>query len=89
MHTTNNAQALWDLLITDANIATMDPAVDAPYGAIENAAIAVKDGKIAWLGAQTDLPKFDALATPTVSKKKELIKIERKKTKLTRIKEKS
>ncbi|RZF79699.1 imidazolonepropionase [Pseudoalteromonas sp. S4488] len=69
MHTTNNDQALWDLLITDANIATMDPAVDAPYGAIENAAIAVKDGKIAWLGAQTDLPKFDALETPTVSAK--------------------
>ncbi|GKW53916.1 imidazolonepropionase [Pseudoalteromonas sp. NCCP-2140] len=69
MHTTNNDQALWDLLITDANIATMDPAVDAPYGTIENAAIAVKDGKIAWLGAQTDLPDFDALATPTVSAK--------------------
>lgn len=69
MHTTNNDQALWDILITDANIATMDPAVDAPYGTIENAAIAVKDGKIAWLGAQTDLPEFDALATPTVSAK--------------------
>ncbi|WP_417699434.1 imidazolonepropionase [Pseudoalteromonas lipolytica] len=69
MHTTNNEHAHWDLLITDANIATMDPAIDAPYGALEHAAIAVKDGKIAWLGSQADLPQFDVLATPTVSAK--------------------
>jgi imidazolonepropionase len=69
MHTTNDSQMHWDLVITDANIATMDPAVDAPYGAIENAAIAVKEGKIAWLGSQADLPNFDALATPTISAK--------------------
>jgi len=65
----NNNESHWDLLITDANIATMNPAIDAPYGAIENGAIAVKDGKIAWLGKQAELPKFDALATPTVSVK--------------------
>lgn len=59
----------WDLLITDANIATMDSNIDAPYGAIENAALAVKDGHIAWLGKQSDLPTFDVLATPTVSAK--------------------
>ena len=69
MHTTNDSQMHWDLVITDANIATMDPQVDAPYGAIENAAIAVKEGKIAWLGSQADLPNFDALATPTISAK--------------------
>lgn len=69
MHTMNNDESHWDLLITDANIATMNPAIDAPYGAIENGAIAVKDGKIAWLGKQAELPKFDALATPTVSVK--------------------
>lgn len=39
-----------DLLIIDVNIATMDPNLDTPYGAIENAAIAIKDGKINWLG---------------------------------------
>ncbi len=65
----NNDESHWDLLITDANIATMNPAIDAPYGAIENGAIAVKDGKIVWLGKQAELPKFDALATPTVSVK--------------------
>jgi len=56
-----------DLLITDANIATMDSAIDAPYGAIENAALAIKNGKIAWLGKQSDLPSFDVFATPTLS----------------------
>ena len=35
-----------DLLLTDANIATMDSNIDAPYGAIENAALAIKKGKI-------------------------------------------
>ena len=39
-----------DLLLTDANIATMDSNINAPYGAIENAAIAIKNGKIAWIG---------------------------------------
>ncbi|QLE80281.1 imidazolonepropionase [Pseudoalteromonas sp. S1609] len=56
-----------DLLLTDANIATMDNNIDAPYGAIENAALAIKNGKIIWLGEQTELPDFDVLATPVVS----------------------
>lgn len=56
-----------DLLLTDANIATMDSAVEAPYGAIENAALAIKNGKIMWLGEQKNLPSFDVFATPTLS----------------------
>ncbi|MDO6835719.1 imidazolonepropionase [Pseudoalteromonas carrageenovora] len=63
----NNELGDIDLLITDANIATMDTAIDAPYGAIENAAVAIKNGKIAWLGKQSDLPSFDVFATPTLS----------------------
>ncbi len=63
----NNELGDIDLLITDANIATMDTAIDAPYGAIENAALAIKNGKIAWLGKQSDLPSFDVFATPTLS----------------------
>ena len=40
----------WDLLITDARIATMRP--DQPdYGVIDDGAIAVKDGALACLGA--------------------------------------
>ncbi|WP_377109961.1 imidazolonepropionase [Pseudoalteromonas sp. R86517] len=56
-----------DLLLTDANIATMDSTIDAPYGAIEKAALAIKNGEIVWLGEQSNLPSFDAFATPTLS----------------------
>lgn len=46
---------MWDTLWRDANIATM-VAGKGPYGAIERGAIAVKDGRIAWLGYAADLP---------------------------------
>lgn len=59
----------FDQVIIDVNVATMDPAMSAAYGAIENAAVALKDGKIAWLGKYEDLPKFDALSTPVVAAK--------------------
>ena len=49
----------WDSLWTNVNLATM-AAGDAPYGAIENGALAVKDGLIAWVGATSDLPHRDA-----------------------------
>ncbi|MDC9501029.1 MULTISPECIES: imidazolonepropionase [unclassified Pseudoalteromonas] len=65
--TTGYALEDLDLLLTDANIATMDSAIDAPYGAIENAALAIKNGEIVWLGEQSNLPSFDAFATPTLS----------------------
>ncbi|WP_133408208.1 imidazolonepropionase [Parashewanella tropica] len=54
----------WDQLWIDVNIATMNPENNQSYGAIHQAAIAVKDGKIAWVGKQDDLPEFDALETP-------------------------
>ncbi|QIR15979.1 imidazolonepropionase [Shewanella aestuarii] len=54
----------WDHVWIDVNIATMDSKVAAPYGAITNAAIAVKNGQIAWLGPRSELPDFDVLATP-------------------------
>ena len=49
----------WDSLWTNVNLATM-AAGDAPYGAIENGALAVKDGRIAWVGAASELPHRDA-----------------------------
>ena len=49
----------WDSLWTNVNLATM-AAGDAPYGAIENGALAVEDGRIAWVGAAADLPHRDA-----------------------------
>ena len=54
----------WDQVWIDVNLATMDPSISTPYGAITDAAIAVKDGKIAWLGPRSELPEFDVLATP-------------------------
>jgi len=54
----------WDQVWIDINIATMSPNIAEPYGAIKDAALAVKDGKIAWLGKRADLPEFDVLGTP-------------------------
>lgn len=53
----------WDLLLTDARLATMraaDTAAAAPYGAIENGAIAIEDGRIAWVGPAADCPQREA-----------------------------
>lgn len=50
----------------DVNIATMNPESEQPYGAIRDGAIAVVDGKIAWLGPRSELPPFDALETPVL-----------------------
>ena len=43
----------WDAIWLDAHLATM---VGGEYGVIEQGALAVRDGRIAWLGAQADLP---------------------------------
>ncbi len=41
----------------------MNPDIDAPYGAIENGALGVKNGRIAWIGAVRDLPEYRASKT--------------------------
>jgi imidazolonepropionase len=48
------SNALWDHLWTDCRLATMRP--DQAYGAIEDGAIASKEGRIAWIGAKAELP---------------------------------
>jgi len=45
----------WDLLLTDARIATMRGGAE-PYGIIDDAALAIADGKLAWLGPVAELP---------------------------------
>ena len=45
----------WDTVWQDLNVATMATG-GAPYGQIKNAAIAIKDGRIAWLGPHSELP---------------------------------
>ena len=51
---------MWDRLLVDCNIATMDPAVDAPFGAIENGAIGIADGRIVRVGRRTELAGYQA-----------------------------
>jgi imidazolonepropionase len=48
---------MWDVLFTNVHLATMADG----YGEIRDAAIAVKDGKIAWLGPQADMPAPQAV----------------------------
>ncbi len=45
----------WDLTLTNARIATMQES-DVPYGVIESGAVGIADGKIAWIGPESDLP---------------------------------
>lgn len=47
---------MWDLLVTNVHLATM---VDG-YGELRDGAIAVKDGKIAWLGRAADADRAQA-----------------------------
>ncbi|MDN3653740.1 imidazolonepropionase [Thalassotalea ponticola] len=49
----------WQTVFINANIATMTQAATS-YGALENAALAVADGKIAWLGHMSQLPELTA-----------------------------
>jgi len=55
--------AVKGLLVTTANavwqggvVATMANAIAAPYGAIEDGAVAARNGRIAWVGRRADLP---------------------------------
>jgi len=52
----------WSDLWVEVSLATMT-GDSGPYGAIENGALAVKDGRIAWVGPAADLPdKPESLA---------------------------
>ena len=56
----------WDLLLRDACIATMQHG-EADYGTIEDGAIAIADGRIAWLGATASLPQKAATETRSLA----------------------
>ncbi|MBM3521768.1 MAG: imidazolonepropionase [Alphaproteobacteria bacterium] len=50
---------LWDSLWINLRLATM-ASNGRPYGAVEDGALAIRDGRIAWVGARADLPAGDA-----------------------------
>ncbi len=56
----------WDLLLTDARIATMRRD-SAGFGVVEDGAIAIADGALAWLGLQADLPEKTAANTKSLA----------------------
>ena len=51
---------MWDRLLIDCHVATMDPAMGAPFGAIENGAVAIQDGRIVRVGRRTELAGYRA-----------------------------
>jgi imidazolonepropionase len=53
------AMADFDLLLTDVRLATLS-AGDPPYGIVEDAALGIADGRIAWAGARVALPAHTA-----------------------------
>ena len=55
----------WDLLLTDARIATMRDG-EPDYGAIEKGAIAIADGRLAWVGTEAELPGSAAAESRSV-----------------------
>ncbi|HEX7647064.1 MAG TPA: imidazolonepropionase [Noviherbaspirillum sp.] len=52
----NDSTSRWDALWTGVHLATMT----GGYGEIRDAAIAVRDGRIAWLGKRSELPPHQA-----------------------------
>jgi len=56
----------WDLLLTDARIATMQRGA-ADYGTIEDGAVAISDGSLSWVGRTSDLPDKTAKNTQSLS----------------------
>jgi imidazolonepropionase len=51
---------MWDRLLVDCNIATMDARPGDPLGVITNGAIAIEDGRILRVGKRTELAGFQA-----------------------------
>ena len=48
----------WDLLITDAHIATM-ASNGVPYGVIKNGSLAISEGLISWIGPTKEIPNIN------------------------------
>src|SRR4051794_34913352 len=51
---------MWDRLLVDCNIATLERASGDPLGVIENGAIGIADGRIVRVGKRTELAGYRA-----------------------------
>ncbi|HVH48408.1 MAG TPA: hypothetical protein VM760_00815, partial [Sphingomicrobium sp.] len=51
---------MWDRLLVDCQIATMQPSGNDPVALLRNAAIGIQDGKIVRVGKRTELAGFKA-----------------------------
>ena len=51
---------MWDRLLVDCNIATLEESPGNPLGLIENGAIGIQDGKVVCVGKRTELAGFRA-----------------------------
>ena len=51
---------MWDRLLVDCNIATLEERPGSPLGIIENGAIGISDGKVVRVGNRTELAGFRA-----------------------------
>src|SRR6476469_1706453 len=51
---------MWDRLLVDCNIATLEERPGNPLGLVENGAIGISDGKVVRVGKRTELAGFRA-----------------------------
>ncbi|MFL6845243.1 MAG: imidazolonepropionase [Allosphingosinicella sp.] len=51
---------MWDRLLTDCHVATMDPAIPGAFGAIRDGAVGIQDGRIVRVGRRIDLAGYRA-----------------------------
>ena len=51
---------MWDRLLVDCNIATMEGSARDPLGVVENGAVGIADGKVVRVGKRTELAGFRA-----------------------------
>ena len=51
---------MWDRLLVDCHVATMEPARGDPLGVIRNGAVGIQDGKIVRVGKRTELAGYRA-----------------------------
>jgi imidazolonepropionase len=58
--------AAWELLLTDARIATMR-AGERPYDIVEDAVVGISGGRIAWIGPRSSAPQVDAATTRSMN----------------------